>query len=435
MKKVLLVFVCGLVACKDKPKPDPAPVAPKDAAVSDASKWNVESHAPIVDAAPPPEGDWEICKATLQKVPAAPPTKRVEMIIGACRPCGDWKPILEWQTLQEEGGPNRKLVEEAMAGCTAWCNPNAKVRFMGALDDARASKTRTPWRELAQQCKEDVSARPDGRFVTAPYFALDRIARWAGAQPDGAKLLEPIVIPLPAVSQTGVGVKLPDSAVTKPDILPVQITISATTMNVGPMPIAKLAANGVLPQGEPYPGTPAESTKAEPNKLRDLAMKLGDRVALFASPQVAATRIRDAAAWSGMGGYLAVTSSMGPVGWQQHGISPVKLTVGKPSQAEIAIVLDDTGANAMAEVKKLGADAAKKPIRIVLEPKATVGGLATLLGALAYFEVTQVNLDTNKPDERRTRSTAEGSAKVDDKSDERRTRSTAEGSAKVDETK
>ncbi|MFN0253478.1 MAG: hypothetical protein ACKV2T_41805, partial [Kofleriaceae bacterium] len=256
---------------------------------------------------------------------------------------------------------------------------------------------------------------PDGRFVTAPYFALDRIARWASAQPDGAKLLEPIVISLPAVSQTGVGVKLPDSAVTKPDILPVQITVTASTMNVGPMPIAKLAANGVLPQGEPYPGTSAESTKAQPNKLRDLAMKLGDRVALFANPQVPATRIRDAAAWSGMGGYLAVTSSMGPVGWPQHGISPVKLTVGKPSPTEIAIILDDTGATAMAEVKKLGADAAKKSIRIVLEPNATVGGLATLLGALAYFEVTQVNLDTNKSDERRMRGTAEGSAKVEGK--------------------
>ncbi|MFN0247547.1 MAG: hypothetical protein ACKV2T_11725, partial [Kofleriaceae bacterium] len=169
MRKIALVFVCGLVACRDKPKPSPAPEAPlasSDAGVADASKWNVENHAPIVDAAPPPEGDWAVCKAALEKVPSAPPTKRLEMIIEACRPCGEWKPILDWQTLQEEGGPNRKVIEGAMAGCNAWCNPNAKIRFMGALDDARASKTRTPWRELAQQCKEDVSARPDGRFVT-----------------------------------------------------------------------------------------------------------------------------------------------------------------------------------------------------------------------------------------------------------------------------
>lgn len=387
-----LLIGCGLFGCKDKPRNElsPTPTPPP----SDASKWNVESHALPVDAAPPPAGDWAICKAALEKAVTAPPTKRIDMILDACRPCGDWSPLLAWQTPQEEGGPNRKVIETTMAGCNAWCNPNAKVRFMGALDDARMSKTRTPWRELAQQCGEAVSARPDGRFLNAPYFALDRIARWAGEQPDGAKTLEPIVIPLPAVSQTGVGVKLPESAVTKPEILPVAITVTKTTMTVAPMPVAKLGANGVLPQGEPYPGASAESTKADPFKLRETAKKHGDRAAIFAHPQVPALRLRDAVAWCGMPAFLAVTSSIGPAGWQQHGTSPVKLTVSKPTTGANTIVLDETGDSAIAAVKKLGPDEAKKNLHVQLGKKATVGGLAKLLGVLAYFEVPYVNLVT-----------------------------------------
>lgn len=394
--RVALCLACGLVvACKDKPKNEhapPPPPPPGDA----GSKYHVHQHALPVDAAPPPDGDWAACKSALQAATTAPATKRVEVILDACHPCGDWTPILSWQTLQEDGGPNRKLIETTMAGCNAWCSPNAKVRFMGALDDARASKTRTPWRELAQQCGEGVSARPDGRFLNGPYFALDRVARWVATQPDGAKLLEPIVIPLPAVTQTGVGVKLPESAVTKPEILPVQITVTTTTMTLGPMPTAKLAADGVHPQGEPYPGTVMQSTRAEPFKMRDAAHALGERAAIFAPPPLLASRIHRAVADVGMPAFLAVASSLGPAGWQQHGISPVRLYVGKPLHDEIAIVLDETGDTAVGEVKKLGAAAATKPIRIVFEAKATVAGLARVLGALAYFEVPAVNLSIGK---------------------------------------
>jgi hypothetical protein len=383
--RVLLVIVCGLVACKDKPKSEQlSPPPPGDA----GSKWNVESHALAADAAPPPAGDWAICKAALEKAVTAPPTKRVDVILDGCRPCGDWEPILDWQTLQEDGGPNRKVIETAMAGCNAWCNPNAKIRFMGALDDARASKKRTPWRELAQQCGEAVSARPDGRLMTAPYFALDRIARWAGEQPDGAKVLEPIVIPLPAVTQTGVGVQVPESAVTKPDIVPTQITVTAAGITVGPMPVAKLAANGVLPQGEPYPGKQVT--------VKDLASevkKYGTKAALFAHPHLPANALIPVLGSTGVPNVLAVTSSMGPPGWNQHGVSPIEMYRGKPSAGAINLVLDDTGDAAIAEVKKLGADVAKSSVYINLDDKATVGSLAKLLGALAYFEVARVTVN------------------------------------------
>lgn len=381
-----LLVGCGLFACKDKPTSEP--VAPPPPPPGDASKWNVEHHPIPVDAAPPPEGDWAVCKAALEKAATAPPTKRIEMLIDACHPCGEWKPLLDWQTLQEDGGPNRKVVESTMAGCKAWCTPNAKVRFMGALDDARASKTRTPWRELAQQCGEEVSARPDGRFLNAPYFALDRIARWAATQPDGAKALEPIIIPLPAVTQTGVGVKLPDSAVTKPDVVPVQITITAAGISVGTMPVAKLAANGVLPQGDPYPGK-----SVTVKQLAAEVRKLGTKAAIFAHPNLPARAVLDAIGAAGVPVVLAVTSSMGPPGWTQHGISPIELQRSKPTAGSVDLALDDTGNAAMAEVKKLGAELAKRSIYINVDEKATVASLATLLGALAYFEVLSVNVN------------------------------------------
>lgn len=388
----IALVLAGLAACKDKASPPPAKTVPGDAGPSDGPKWMTE-HPPIaVDAAPPPEGEWAACKAALEKAVTAPPTKRVDLILDACHPCGDWKPVLDWQTLQEDGGPNRKTIDAAMGGCTAWCSPNAKVRFMGALDDARANKTRTPWRELAEQCGEGVSARPDGRFVTAPYFALDRVARWAATKPDGAKALEPVVIPLPAVTQTGVGVLLPETAVTRPDLLPVQVTVTTAAITVGAMPVAKLAANGVVPQGEPYPGT------AVANKdLAAAVKKFGDKVALFAHPQLPATAVRDLLPYIGAPTFLAVLSSIGPTGWKQHGTSPVQLRVMKPTPGAIVIELDDTGQAAIAEVKKIGADVAKKPVELALDDKATVGGLAQVLGALAYFEVTDVNLVKRKP--------------------------------------
>lgn len=383
MAKAWLVIACGLVACKDKPNQEQVspPPPPSDAG------YRVVPHEIPVDAAPPQAGDWAVCKAALEKAASAPPTRRVETILDACHPCGDWKPLLDWQTLPEDHGPNRKDIGALMEGCKAWCNPSAKVRFMGALDDARAKKTRTPWRELAQQCGEDVSARPDGRFMNAPYFALDRIARWAGEQPDGAKVLEPIVIPLPAVTQSGVGVTLPETAITRPDILPVQITVTPAGITVGAMPVAKLAANGVLPQGEPYPGKLVTG-----KTLYTEAKKYGDQAAIFAHPVLPAEKLYDAVAWAGMPAYLAVMSSLGPAGWEQHGISPVKLTVSKPLPDGINIVLDDTGDAAIAEVKKLGAEAGKKTFNIQLEKTANVGSLSKLLGALAYFEVPFVNL-------------------------------------------
>lgn len=390
MTRALLVIASVLVACKDKPTTSTSSAAPPpgDATVADGSKWHVEQHALPVDAPPPPEGDWATCKAALEKAVTAPPTRRIDTIIEACKPCGEWKPILEWQTLQEEGGPNRKVLETAMAGCNAWCTPNAKLRFMGALDDARAGKTRTPWRELGQQCKEEVSARPDTRFMSAPYFILDRIARWAGARPDGARALEPIVIPLPAVSQTGVGVKLPESGVTKPDIVPVQVTVTTAGITVGPMPVAKLAATGVLPQGTPYPGTPVVV-----KDLRAEVKKYGTKVALFAHPTLPALALVDVIGNAGVPVVLAVASAVGPTGWAQHGVSPIEMSRAKPAPKALNLSLDDTGAAAMAEVKKLGADVRSRDVYITIEDKATVASLATLLGALAYFEVTKVNVN------------------------------------------
>ena len=120
--------------------------------------------------------------------------------------------------------------------------------------------------------------------------------------------------------------------------------------------------------------------------------KLGDKAALFAHPNLPALRVLEAVGYSGVPTVLAVKSSLGPVGWQQHGVSPIQMSTSKPVHDSVNIVLDATGNDAMVEVKKLGAEAAKKSINIQLDDTATVGSLATLLGALSYFEVPGVNL-------------------------------------------
>src|SRR5204863_6249003 len=108
-----------------------------------------------------------------------------------------------------EGGPSGAEIEAAMAVC-GYCDANAKQRFLGTLDKARGGDTRTPWRHLGDTCRAAVSAVPDNRFVTAPYYALDRIARAATAHGgETAERLAAIELPLPAVSIAGTGVTLP----------------------------------------------------------------------------------------------------------------------------------------------------------------------------------------------------------------------------------
>ncbi len=223
-----LAVVALLVACK---KHDTQPPPPKR------------------DAAPV-EVDWARCEAALAKRPVT-----LDTLIDGCRVCGDWAPIFDWATPQAEGGPTRSAIEQAMTRCDAWCDPNAKQRFMGTLDEARGANTRAPWRYLGEWCKDKVSAVPDARYLSAPFFALDRIARAAAAHGgQAAQLASKIDLALPAVSITGAGVELP-TATAGDDPPPLALTILGDNVAIGQLPRARLADRVIVDLGDPlYPG-------------------------------------------------------------------------------------------------------------------------------------------------------------------------------------
>jgi hypothetical protein len=368
-----------LVACKDK-----APAKKEPRVVID----NGPTHPVIpVDAAPPAPSDWSICKAALEKAATEPETKRASGILQGCNPCGDWTPILEWQKSPEDGGVDRRKIEQAMAGCTAWCTPQAKDQFMGALDDAREKKTRTPWRALGTACKEKVSAVPDARFLNAPYFALDRVARWAATQTGGEAALAGVDLPLPAITQTSVGVTLPSSPVTSPDTNTVQLTLTTAGVSLGTMPHAKMTKDGIVPQGEPYPGAQV-TLKDLPKALE----KVGGKASVFAHPNLPAGKLAELVA-AAKGGQLVLASAShaGPIGWDQHGVTPVMLSAVKMPDA-IILTLGASPDDAVKLIKATPPEKLKNGTIIQLHADSTVGGLATVLGSLAYFEVPAATL-------------------------------------------
>lgn len=373
-------IVLALVACGDdkappKPTPVPIPLVP-DAAVATAS-------------------DWDRCKAALAGAPKLPAPRRASTLIDACTPCGDWTPLLDWQKPRAEGGPTRDAIEAAMLACKAYCDPNAKQRFLGTLDAARGKHTRGPWRWLGEICKGEVSALPDGRFVTAPYFALDRIARAVAAKPDLAPLLAAIEIPLPAVSVTGAGIELLESPTVSPDAGAAAITISDRAVQLAAMPRAKLGATGVtvVSKGEPYPGVAVPTAKAFTTQLATIGS--ADPIALFAPPGLPARRVLDALALTGEHDIrLAAQIRGAPLGWELTGTVPVALRTKGATKVTLALAAspDDAIKDAQARKAELAGG-----VSISLAKDATVAGLAKLVGALVYFDVKQVVLVRSKP--------------------------------------
>src|SRR5262245_13178780 len=113
-----LAAFAGLVACKGKDEPSavPAPV-------------------PITQPDAAPAADWLACENALRAASKLPATRRVQAIIDGCKPCGDWKPLLDWHSERTEGGPTRPQIEDAMLACKAYCDAGAKQRFLATLDD------------------------------------------------------------------------------------------------------------------------------------------------------------------------------------------------------------------------------------------------------------------------------------------------------------
>lgn len=420
-KWLWLLALCG---CQSRDKEPPKPTTP------DAGFVHPQVDARIVDVAPT---DWEQCKKALEAAPKTPPMRRVQMLLGACRPCGDWKPLLEWSKL--DGGPTRTQIEDSMLACKAYCNSDAKVRFLGTIDKFRGKDTRGPWRFLGDLCKAEVSAVPDNRYASAPFFALDRIARAAGERPELAGLLDKFELTLPVVSTSGYGYELAKSPVTAPHVGPLALTVTPNEIRIATVSRAKLTKDGVvtLTEGESYPGalikTAADLDAAVAKLAANPAGPPGADISIFAPHAMPASRLLDALVLTGerprallnqkpgkvwLPGVvnLAVQVDGGPPGWQLSGSIPVALRTTADAAA-IQVDLDD---DPDPVIEKLKGDKAKlmgliakqqdappeehapatklvsPMLAIHLGPKATVDGLAKLIGAAAYFDVKSVAL-------------------------------------------
>ncbi len=355
-----------------------------------------------------------LCEQVLRDVPNLADGRRVLAVINACKPKGDWAPLLAWNTPAADGGPRTEVIEAALVATSAFCTNAAKQAFMGALVEARGKHTERPWRRLAEVCQGTLGAGADNRFASAPLFALDRIARAAAAQPRLAPLLAAIDLPLPPWSVSGAGVDLAPSPVTKPNGTRVAVTVTQTELYVGTLPRAKLGATGVtVLLGEaPYPGT-AVAPDAVDARIGELtrspitsdahSTQYEEPIAIIAPSGLRATRVVDAllaiSGWRTP--VLAVAAPGAPAGWLLLGQSGLHLA-RKAHESSEWFALDGSGETLLNQVAKLEADRFAAYPAISVGDDATAAALATVIGALAYHDLGRVALAKRGTEQQRT---------------------------------
>jgi hypothetical protein len=380
--RVLAAALAVLGACKGKSNDaPPGPTEPKPAAPGPNAS----------DASAP--ADWRAdCEAALRSADKMTSVRRVTHVIDGCRPCGDWTPLLRWNTQPADGGPTLQAIELAMVACKAYCNGNAKDRFLGALDTARGKPGRTPWRALGEACKDEVGAAADTRYMSAPYFALDRIARAVAAEPALAALADKLVIPLPPVSITGVGYELPTAAVTRPEAGTVHLTVTLGELRYGALPSARIAGGKLSLAAATYPGTLVDA-KGLAAALDTYAGKdPATSISVIAPSGLPAARLADAIAAAGPRRLvLAVAAAGAPTGWSLPGTIPIAL-VAAEDKAGIVLAVDDSADAAIVTLKDLPAARLAARPTIAIGDKATVAVVAKLLGALAFRDVSAATL-------------------------------------------
>ena len=293
-----------------------------------------------------PEVDWGKCEAALKKAKGLPTFARDQVIIDGCRVCGDPTPLLRWSTPAESGGPKRAAIEQAVAACDAFCDPNAKQRFFGTLDNARGTSSHVPWRNLGEICKDKVSAVPDTRLASAPLLLLDRIGRAiAGRGGETASLIADLDIAVPAVTLSSVGPALPnvDGALATPAAH--QISILGDDLFVGELPHARLGATGVAVTGE-YPGKAAT--------LEQLGTSFEGKAVILAPLATPAKRVVELVAAVGDGRlYLGADAPGAPDDWVLPGMIDVALKSGGANP--IIVTPDMTVQNLATELAKYAA--------------------------------------------------------------------------------
>ncbi|MCX5748394.1 MAG: hypothetical protein NT062_38565 [Proteobacteria bacterium] len=342
--------------------------------------------------------DWiATCEIALRSAPKVTPARRIRAILDGCRVCNgaDWKTLLDWNTPAPEG-PARTAIDAMMESC-GYCDANGKQRFLGSLDAARGASTRTPWRLYGEVCGERASAVPDTRYMSAPYFALDKIARAAAANPTLAPLLDAIELTLPAVSISGVGPELPEATVMQPRVGQIQITVIGNEIRIGLLPRAKLGAAGVVVDhgGVPYPGALVARADLEAAITRllatarpsvDEATGVSGAIALFAPAEMrAAELVPVIAALAKHRLVIAVAASGAPTGWTLPAIVPVLLDTTPDPKGPIWRLTDDvpTLVGTVKDVPLTG-----KPT-IVFDPKLTkVRHLAGAIGVASFKGAT-----------------------------------------------
>jgi hypothetical protein len=348
VRRTVLVLAC-LAACKPHPHASPAA---RDAA-----------------APPAPAIDWAACTQAL----AARTDGWEAAALHACAPC-DLATLLAWQKPAADGGPSRQAINAAMTGCHAFCTGSARERFMATLDAARGVD-RAPWRYLGQMCKDQVGASTEAeRFMSAPLFALDRMARAVGAHGDKpAAALAAIDLPLPPLTISGTGPTLPPDLGDGIAITPgrLALTVIGTQLYLGRLPHARLDTYGihVVASGTPYPGDAIKDT--------DLAAKVaaGTPLPVLALEAAPAAPLADIVAHA-PGISLELVVARPPVlgDWMRVAMVPVSLVGAAPAGPALAIVLDGPPP----------APPASAPGEVVIElgPNATIAQLAQLLHQL-----------------------------------------------------